>query len=201
MYQNNAQTEAARVPMTDCRPKFAIFHPNAKGTGCAMTLDLHPAHGQKDGCIMAAFACQKSVGDRSGSVITYPTFDWENRICVKLDFNDLCKMLQVFRGECESIGDGKGLYHRSPKYSTRIVLRHLLEPVQGYSLEVYRNTPGRPDEDRSAHILLTPAEALGLGISFENSIGVICFGIPKVIPHDTSAYEGKVREMRHAASA
>lgn len=199
MQTEQSMVEAA-VPVEDHRPKLAFFHANARGTGCAMTMDLHPAHGQKDGCIMAAFACQKTVGVRDGGAVTYPTFDWANRICVKLGFTDLCKILQVFRGECESIEGDKGLIHRSPQYLTRICLKHLTDPVQGYAIDVYRSTHGRPDDDRHAHIHLSPSEALGLGISFENSIGIICFGIPKIVPHDTSAYEAQVRRICHATS-
>ena len=198
MKKINDSVEAS-VPLGDLRPKLAIFHANAKGTGCAITLDLHPAHGQKDGCIMVSFANQKTVGRREEGVITYPTFDWENRICVKLGFNDLCKMLQVFRGECESIDGDTGLIHRSPQYQTRICLRHQVEPVCGYSLDVFRSSRAPNGENRRSHILLTPSEALGLGLSFENSIGIICFGIPKVLPHDTAAYEAQVRKMSHGS--
>jgi len=177
----NDTTKKTMIPNEGYRPQFAIYHPNGKGTGCALKMELHPAHGDVDGCIMMCLAQQKTVGDMRGPTRTFPTFDWENRICVKLDFADLCKFLQVFRGECESIEDGKGLYHRSMRYTTRIVFRHLIDPVQGYSLEVYRDTVGRPDESRMAHIVLNSWESLGVGISFENSIGLICFGIPKTV--------------------
>jgi len=176
---NNARGDGASAE--GFRPKFSIYHPNGKGTGCALKMELHPAHDDHDGCIMMCVAPQKTVGDMRGAVRKFPTFDWENRICVKLDFADICKILQVLRGECESLEDGKGLYHRSARYTTRIVLRHLIEPVQGYSLEVYRDTAGSQDESCSAHLVLNTWEALGVGMSFENSIGVICFGIPRVL--------------------
>jgi hypothetical protein len=196
MYSMNP-AEVNAVPMNGYRPKFAIFHPNPKGTGCAMMLDLLPASGVKDGCIFATLANQKSVGSRDGGRITYPTFDWENRLCVKFDFNDLCRFLQVLRGECESIEEGKGLYHTSSEYATRITFRHQVEPMNGYSLDVHRKTDGSPDVKSSAHIFLSPAEALGLGILFENSIGYICFGVPE--PVDAAgrrAWTGK--ESAHA---
>jgi len=180
----NNTTRKNTTPAEGFRPRFAIYHPNGKGTGCALKMDLRPAHGDEDGCIMMCVAPQKTVGDMHGPAKKFPTFDWENRICVKLGFADICKILQVFRGECESLEEGKGLFHRSARYTTRIVLRHLIEPVQGYSLEVFRSTAGNPDENRVTHIVLNPWEALGVGISFENSIGVICFGIPKVLAHE-----------------
>ena len=195
------RTEQTMEATTGFRPKFAIYHPNTKGTGCALKMSLHPAHDDRDGSIMMTLVPQKTVGDLHGPVKRFPTFDWEHDICVKLDFNDLCKMMQVFRGECESLEDGKGLFHRSPRYATRIVLRHMLEPTAGYSLEVYRNTPGGSEEDRRAHIFLMPWEALGVALAFEHSIGVICFGIPKVVPHDVTAYRQACREARNASAA
>ena len=39
------------------RPKLSLYHANAKGTGGALKLELHPAHDATDGSIMAASAC------------------------------------------------------------------------------------------------------------------------------------------------
>ena len=182
------------------RPSLTFYHPNAKGTGCAASMDLHPAHDGVDGCLMMKVACQASVGDARAAKPTFARFDWERAIRVKLDFNDLCQVLQVLRGACESIADGRGLYHRSPKAATRIVLRHLVEPVVGYSLELYR-TPSDGSGESRAHMLLTPAEALGLCEAIAGSMSVICFGIPMLVSHDTSAYREKAREVRHVGAA
>ena len=185
MNDNTTETAAAR-DARPLRPELRFFHPTGKGTGCAMTLALHPAHDTTDGSIFMALAAQLTVGDRRGPVPTFPRFDWENRITVKLDFADLSKMLQVFRGECESLEDGKGLYHRSARYVTRIVLRHLVEPVPGYSLEVYRSSPAGDGEQR-AHMLLSPWEALGISESIAGALAVVSFGIPAVIPREVRA--------------
>lgn len=182
------------------RPSLTLYHPNAKGTGCALSMDLHPAHDGVDGSIMMKAACQAAVGDARGPSRKFARFDWERSIRVKLDFSDLCQILQVFNGASESIADGRGLYHRSPKAATRIVLRHLTEPVVGYSLELYR-TPTDGSAESRAHILISPAEADGLRAAITGSMSVICFGIPMLIPHDTSAYREKVREARDASAA
>ena len=197
----NTMPSMATAEKREYRPTLAIYHPNGKGTGSAVKMELHPAHDDVDGSIMMTLANQKTIGSMGGGVRRAATFDWENRITVKLDFSDICRMLQVFRGECESIEDGKGLFHASPMFSTKIVLRHLLEPRSGYSLEVYRSSSGKDASDSSAHIFFTSAEAYGIAMSFEASIGVICFGIPKVIPHDVSDYRNKVRIMRDATAA
>lgn len=181
------------------RPSQRFFHANVKGTGSALSLELHPAHDRVDGSIMLSMASQMTVGDVRGPNPTFPTFDWEGKMTVKLDFADLSKMLQVFRGECESLEDGHGLFHRSPQFSTRILLRHLIDPVPCYSLELYRSMPGA--EDRRARFVFTPWEALGLAEAIAGSMAVITFGIPMVVPHDTSAYRSAVREMGNASAA
>lgn len=166
------------------RPKMRFYHPNAKGTGCALSLELLPADGTSEGCIMATLAGQASVGSRQGVNPTYSTFNWEGAVTVKLGFGDLCKILQVLRGECESIEDGKGLYHRSASASTKIAFRHLVEPVSGYALEVYR-VPNDDGRDIRTHIVLTPWEATGLAESIAGSMSVVCFGLP--VPRATAA--------------
>lgn len=182
------------------RPKLTLYHANPRGTGGAVSMDLHPAHGSKEGCIMMRIANQMTVGDRRGPNPTYPRFDWENAIAVKLGFDDLCQFLQVFRGECEAVGDGKGLIHATAKATTSIRLRHMIEPVTGYSLEVYRS-PRSGGEESRAHILFTNREAVGICESIAGSMSVISFGIPVVLPHDTAAYEAEQKEFRNAAAA
>ncbi len=198
---NTMKSTDSERPAAGGRPVFSIFHPNAKGTGCALMMELHPAHDLKDGSIMTCFMNQKTVGDRRGPIPTYSTFDTENKIWVKLDFFDLAKILQVFRGECESLEGGKGLFHQSARYSTHIRLQHQTEVANGYLFEVYRTTPGKRDGDVSACITLASWEAMGLALAIENSFGVICFGIPQVVAHDTSAYEAAARKAIHANAA
>lgn len=199
MEETNNAVPAGEKPRS-YRPRFSLYKPNPKGTGCAMELELHPAHDQTEGSIMARLANQMTIGDRRGPNPTYPRFDWENSICVKLGFSDLAKMLQVFRGECEALEEGKGLYHRSPRGLTRISLRHLIEAAPGYSFEVSRSS-GEGRDGLRARILIAQHEAIGLVAAIEQSLGYVCFGIPVVIAHDTSGYRQAVREMRDAPAA
>ena len=196
----NREKSGTDVAQPAFRPKLAFYHANSRGTGGAVSMDLHPAHGNKDGCIMMRIANQMTIGNRQGPNPTFPRFDWENAIVVKLGFDDLCQILQVFRGECESVGDGKGLIHVTAKASTSIRLRHMIEPVKGYSLEVYRTSRNGGEESR-AHILFSNAEAVGLCEAIAGSMSVICFGIPMLVAHDTTAYREKVQEARHVAAS
>lgn len=197
--ENDAAVPATAETPRTYRPKLRFFHPNAKGTGCAVEMNLHPAHDLVDGSIMVRVANQMTVGDRMAAIPTFPRFDWENPVCVKLDFSDLCKILQVFRGECESLENDQGLVHRSPSGMTRIVLRHLVDPVAGYSFEIYRTPP--QGEEMRTHIFFRPWEALGLCEAIAGSMSVISFGIPVVIPHDTTAYKAAQKELCHARVA
>ena len=198
-YRNNQQPQEER-PLGQYRPNLAFYRASTKGTGSAVKMNLHPAHDDTDGCIMLTIANQKTVGNRMGPNPTFPTFDWENAITVKLDFNDLTQILQVLRGETESINEGKGLYHRSPLGMTGIRFSHMVDQVSGYALDVSRKA-GKDGEEIRAHFLFNSAEALGICEAVTGAMYIVAFGIPMLVPHDTSAYKSEAKAMRHAAAA
>lgn len=158
-------------------PCLRFYHPNAKGTGCAMVMKLRPADATQDGFIVVSFANQMTVGNPYGDNPTFPKFDWENKVDVVLDFNDLCAILQVLRGETESIHEGRGIFHKYKECYQRIHIRHLIDPVCGYSFEVFETLANGCDE-KCAHMLLSPAESLGILESIAGSMYLIAFGSP-----------------------
>lgn len=163
------------------RPSLVLCHANGKGTGSAIKLELYPARiGDLDsGAIYATIAPQSTFGDLGSTPPIYPRFDWGNAVKVRLDFTDLAKVLQVLRGETESIDEGKGLFHRYADKCQVIKFRHIIEPVCGYSLDVVE-TPvdvNVQNRDRKAYILLSSVEALGLSLAIENSLAAIAFGV------------------------
>ena len=85
--KNEKVDEYERAP--GMRPRLALYHANARGTGCAIKMELHPASGAADGGIFCTFAAQKTVGYRLGPNPTFPTFDWTEAHTVKLAFDDL----------------------------------------------------------------------------------------------------------------
>ena len=200
MNENYSNQQGEERPLGQYRPNLAFYRANPKGTGCAVKMNLHPAHDDTDGCIMLTMANQLTVGNRMGPNPTFPTYDWEHALTVKLDFNDLTLVLQVLRGETESINEGKGLYHRSPRGATNIRLSHLVDPVSGYALDISRRS-GKEGEETRAHFLFGPAEALGICEAIAGSIYIVAFGIPMLVPHDTAAYRAEAKAMRHAAAA
>lgn len=159
-------------------PCLRFYHPNAKGTGCAMVMKLRPADATQDGFIVVSFANQMTVGNPYGDNPTFPRFDWDNRVDVVLDFDDLCAILQVLRGETESIHEGRGIFHKYKECCQRIKLSHVIDPVCGYSFEVFEESKANGDEEKRVHMLLSPAESLGILESIAGSMYLIAFGSP-----------------------
>ena len=158
-------------------PCLRFWHPNARGTGCAMAMKLCPADTVQDGFIVVSFANQMTVGNPNGDNPTFPKFDWDNRVDVVLGFNDLCAILQVLRGETESVGNGRGIFHKDEECCQTIKLSHIVEPVCGYSFDVFEFHP-KGGEEKRAHMLLSPAESLGICESIAGSMYLVAFGSP-----------------------
>ena len=175
--KEESMNNAERAP--GFRPRLALYHANPKGTGCAISMELRPAHDEMDGSICCTFASQKTVGNRAGKTPTFPTFDWDDPIRVALCFDDLSKLMQVFRGECESIDRDQGIYHRTAKGMTRIQLRHIIDPVSGYSFEATFKPSGEGDETRAV-FLMSSAEALGICEAIGGCMYLVAFGVPRV---------------------
>ena len=160
-------------------PCLRLYHPNGKGTGCAMVMKLRPANATQDGFIVVSFANQMTVGNPTGDNPTFPKFDWENEVDVVLDFNDLCAILQVLRGETESIREGRGIFHKYNECCQKIQMRHLIDPVCGYSFDVLETSANGSDEKR-VRMLLSSAESLGIYESIAGSMYLIAFGVPRL---------------------
>ena len=149
--------------------KLKLYHPTSRGTGCAIGLELHPATAEQEGSIILEMAHQRTVGE----IIGKSEFDWNDTACVRLGFNELTQILQVLRGELESTDDGTGLYFREGS-NKRVVLRHIVEPVCGYSLELTNDQIS----GRRFNILLTNAEALGICEAIAGGMVWVAFGDP-----------------------
>ena len=152
---------------THHRPALSFYHANGKGTGSALTVALEKATADCDGRLLVGLAPQESDA-------AFPCFDWPREVCVSLGVVDVCLLLQVLRGETESVADGKGLYIVRDGDRIRLCFRHMVEPINGYSLEVYALLPG--GEERRVGIVLSSAEALGLCAAVEGGMTAMCFG-------------------------
>ena len=151
------------------RPAITICHANARGTGTALRLELHPANTDSDGSILATIAPQNAIKPVA-------TFDWNNSISVRLCLMDLAKILQVFRGNYESIDDGKGLYHLTINGCTVVRLYHRIEPIGGYVLDVAH----KPNDGETVRLVfsMTYDEAFALAEAIDHAMLYVAFGVP-----------------------
>ena len=163
----------------DRRPCYSCFHPNAKGTGGAVQFELHPAHDYVEGAVFAIFAAQKTVGSTENGRRVMPTFDWENRITVRLSINEVAQLLEVFRGYRERLCDGNGLFHRTPKANTIITFEHRVDPVSGYVFGVSRKTVD--GNLKRISLMLSMAEAIVHTEALAGGMIYMAFGMPKVV--------------------
>ena len=163
------------------RPKLSFYHANGKGTGSGVRFEAIPATGDRDGVVFMTLAQQKSVatGSNEQGNRQHATFDWTNRVTVKLNFGDLCQMIPVLKGVSPSIAEGKGLYHDSRATTTIITLAFQTEPCRGHALEVSRRPKAGSEPATRIRILLNAAEAYGLGTVLEQTLGLLAFGIPQ----------------------
>ena len=162
------------------RARKVFYHPNGKGTGSALQLELHPAHEDTEGSVFLTIAPQRSIGVRMDTDTVHPTFDWRNAICLKLNLMDLAQLLQVLRGVQESLADGKGLFHRSSNASAIIKFEHRIEPVPGYLLDVSKKP--LTGELRHVSFFFRASEAFACALMLEQALVYVAFGIPTVIP-------------------
>lgn len=177
--------ERENVASGRVRPCYTCCHPNGKGTGSSVRFELHPAHGFVEGSIFVTFASQKTVGANVNGERVMPTFDWDNRITVRLSINEVAQMLEVFRGYRESICDGNGLFHKTAKANTVITLEHRLEPAPGYLFAVSRRSP--EGERHRIGVLLSMTEAIVLGEALSGSALYMAFGVPSVLAREANA--------------
>lgn len=159
--------------------RVSIFHPSASGKGSAVRFELHPAHGSTSGYVLCEIARQKTAASAQGEVPVFATFDWENKITIKLCLGDLAQFIMVFRGMQESIADGKGLFHRTATSNSVIRFKHQIEPRPCYLLEV----SSQPFDGnlREAYFVFRMEEAVWFSMALEASMGVLVFGVPSAL--------------------
>lgn len=175
-------TEANKVILSEeerrMKGVLSIYHPNAKGTGGALKVAIVPASNKGEGKVWMMSARQTSAPN------AFPRFDWDGAICASLGPVDAARLLMVFRGECESVNDGAGIFIRFPGENcdaVKVSLRHVVEPVSGYAFEFTHSF--REDGEKSAEtktetarVSLVAAEALAISLALEQSMGLLAFG-------------------------
>ena len=201
---NETTNTQSAAPAAGYRPRLSYYHASPKGSGSAINFELHPAHwsaeGNIEGSLFVSMANQKTVGVRNGSETVFPSFDWKNRLVLRLTMTDIAQIVMVFRGMQESVGEGRGIFHRSARYNTVIKFEHRIDPHPCYALEVYRKSLDGAEQQRS-FIAFSPAEAVGLSLAIEQSMSLLAFGIPEVRERAAQAPSDAPARIRMAAGA
>ncbi len=156
--------------------KLTFYHPNAAGSGVALQLAPRVNRQESDryNCFFFEMAAQKTAAERDGDKRVFPTFDWENKMTVKMEFADLCEMLLVLEGRQDKVGGQKnGLYHDSEKASTVISFGKIPEK-SGYSFGISRKEKESGKLTR-LNIGLSEGEAIGLKCILQAGLFFITF--------------------------
>lgn len=172
----NTRTTTEEYPSDYKGRSICFYHPNARGTGSALRIEPRANRHDADryNCFFIELAGQKTMAGRERGANTYATFDWDNKITVKLGFPDICEILMVLEGRVPHIGgDRKGLYHASKQGNTLIALAR--DAQRGtYYLSLSRKRNGDSDAQRIG-IGLSEAEATGLRCLLQTGLFFVTF--------------------------
>lgn len=156
--------------------KLSFYHPNAAGNGVALQCEPRVNRRESDryNCFFFEMAAQKTGSEREGDKRVMPTFDWANKLTVKLDFADICELLMVLEGRQEKVGGQKnGIYHDTDKANTIITFGKIAEK-NGFAFGLSRKDKGSGQLTR-LNIGLSEAEALGLKTIIQAGLFFITF--------------------------
>lgn len=139
--------------------KVVFYHPkrSVKGSAARFELRLNRPGEDSYNCFFLEMASQKqsSLNSRNAS------FDWENKITVKLDFMDVSEILMVLEGNASAVGgERKALYHQTNGSSTLIGLA-TRDDGNGYFLGLSKKSSDGKSQKRIS-MSLSRVEATGL---------------------------------------
>jgi len=155
--------------------RLAFFHPTTGGKGSALRFDFRPARRDREGYFFAEMAPQKSLPQRQGGTLKAATFDWDNKLIVKLGFTDICAMQAVLEGLTLSAGGERGLYHQAATASSVITFKKAPDNNSGFVFEISRKANNSTDKPQRQWIQLSAAEGCALRHIFGASFFHLCF--------------------------
>ena len=177
--------------------KLAFYHPNTAGNGVALQFEprLNRRESDRYNCFFFEMAAQKTVSARDGDKRVMPTFDWANKLTVKMDFADICEMLLVLEGRQERAGGQKnGIYHDSDKANTIITFAKIPEKG-GYAFGLSRKEKESGQLTR-LQIGLSEAEAIGLKTIIQTGLFFVTFHAHLFSEKENSEFRSQNSEAR-----
>lgn len=156
----NTSTTTDKSARRNYNDSLTLYHPTTRGTGAALRLQpAIRASAERANCFFLEMAAQQSPAPEHDSR-GRASFDWENKITVKLGFADICEWLAVLENKQTAAGrNGKGLYHTNGNHNT--VIRVERNDTGGYAVSLSRKQEGQ-DEAARIWTVLSDAEAIGI---------------------------------------
>ncbi len=158
------------------RQGLRFYHPSASGRGAAMQLEPRFSTPQEAryNCFFLEMASQQTPprGGR-GETRVPATFNWQEKLAVKLEFSDICEMLVVLEGRADKVGGGRGgLFHQTETGNTIITCQ---KGEQGGYLIGLSRKDAKSGRTQRVSMVLGEAEALGLRQVLASSLFFLSF--------------------------
>ena len=151
-----------------------ILHPNAKGTGCAVSFDLIHGTEYSEGNLRISFYSQKTIGTITNGTRILPTF--EEEFCgVRLYSVESVELIDVLDNVSEKLSGDNGMFFKTDRYSMVLKAERRIEPVPGVLLSVSRSD-GTGGENRRWHIFLSNSEAKAVSLAVKSAMAFMAFG-------------------------
>lgn len=167
---NQNETSANNYPQP-----LRFYHPSPSGRGAAMQLEPRFSHDPEAryNCFFLELAAQQTPPRQADGQRVHATFNWQEKLAVKLDFSDICELLTVLEGRAEKVGGARGsLFHQSSVANTIITFQRADQG--GYMLGLSRKE-GESGQASRVSIVLSEAEALGLRHVLQSSLFFLSF--------------------------
>lgn len=148
---------------TTNKPTLRFYKPNGRGTGSAIEFKFYPATENGEGEIFVRIGKQVANDD-------IMWFDFDIAKGFKLRFEDVCRVLQVIRGETESVNDygGKAI---TDVFGKEFHFRHCVEGASFYEFRITSDQTGY-----DVKFEMNTAQALGLCVVLEDCLPKMAFG-------------------------
>ena len=157
-----------------------LYRANAQGTGAVVRIEprINLRPGDRYNCFFLEMARQNPAPAEGSETGKRATFDWENKITVKLTFPDLCEFLAVLEGSYPKVGGKRdGLYHQNGDIGT--VIRFARHDSGGYAIGLSRKQ-GENGDVQSLRMILSEAE--GIGLRHFLGVGLFFIALPAGVP-------------------
>lgn len=148
-------------------------HGSHAGNGATLEVDIETR--LKDCKVLLKMARQTNNGGTISTEGERWEFDDPRPVQMKLNAQQVSRVLSVLRGEADSIFPGQGgMVIVTPEFNAILYLEKWETPREGFNLHIKQTWAD--GEQFNGRILLNPNEALCLRLALESVMGKLAFG-------------------------